>query len=164
MVSIVKDMNRVESQSFFSFFSYFIFLISIYSLYRGNSLWQLWINSLILYSGGGYITPQLPPLCKPLLPHLKQLQETELLYIVYVYETHQLYSLTFISLIYPSPPKSTPTHTIPILQSCLSLLISKVLKGFLRVSPLLVYFGQFNPLQSQSFDSVQSHWDWCTQG
>jgi hypothetical protein len=62
------------------------------------------------------------------------------------YEVHQPYSLTLIFFVHP--PTSTPSHTVPILQSCLSLLIAKLMfKGVSQCIPTvsILYFGPFNP-------------------
>jgi hypothetical protein len=61
------------------------------------------------------------------------------------------YSLTLISSIYP-PPTCNPT-TVPVLQSCLSLLISKLMfKGVSCCIPVvsLLYFDQFHPFHCSS--------------
>jgi hypothetical protein len=68
--------------------------------------------------------------------------------ISFVYEVHQPYSLTLIAFIHPPTPTSTPTHTVPILQFLLLLLISNLL--FKEVSQcipavIILYFGLFNP-------------------
>jgi hypothetical protein len=49
------------------------------------------------------------------LAHLKQLQEVSL--FCCIYEVHQLYTLILISFIYPSPPTSTPPHTMYLFYS-----------------------------------------------
>jgi hypothetical protein len=71
-----------------------------------------------------------------------------LFYFVYVYEVHQPHSLTFLSFIHPPLFTSTSlTHTVPILKSCLSLLIPKsVFKGVSQCIPAVgvLYFGLFN--------------------
>jgi hypothetical protein len=100
-------------------------------------------NSFTLYVG--QITPP-SPLSIPSLPHLKQLHEVSSSYFVYVYGTHQPYSLTLISSIHP--PTSTSPCTESIFQSCLSLLIpNSVFKGVSRCVPAVsvLSFGPFNP-------------------
>jgi hypothetical protein len=66
-----------------------------------------------------------------------------------MYEVHQPYTLIFISFIHPPLSSGTSlSHTIPILQSCLSLLIFKlVFKGVSQCTPAVgvLYFGPFNP-------------------
>jgi hypothetical protein len=62
---------------------------------------------------------------------------------------HLLHSLPSISI--SLPPNA---HTVPILQSCLLLLISKsAFQGVSQCSPTVstLYFGQFNPLCSSPF-------------
>jgi hypothetical protein len=115
-------------------------------------------NRLALY------IDQIPPISTltPDPSHLKQLQEIELFYFIYVYEDHQPYSLTFIR---PPHLAQVPPHTI--LQSCLSSLIPKLL--FKRVSQYIpavniLYFAQFHPFcysllplpfHSSLFSSIQ---------
>jgi hypothetical protein len=70
-----------------------------------------------------------------------------LFYFVQVYEVHPPYSLTFISSIHLPLPQALP-HTVPILQSCLSLLVLKsMFKGVYQCIPAvsIFYFGLFNP-------------------
>jgi hypothetical protein len=100
-------------------------------------------NKLILYIG--YITPTFS-LLNPLPAPLKQLQEI----CSVSYEVHQLFTLTLV-FIHPLPShKYPPMHiyTVPVLQSCLSLLISKsMFKGVSQCIPAMsiLYFGLFNP-------------------
>jgi hypothetical protein len=58
-------------------------------------------------------------------------------------------TVTLISFIRPPPShKYLPTHTAPILQSCLSFLIFKLMfKGVSQCIPAMriLYFGPFNP-------------------
>jgi hypothetical protein len=116
-----------------SFLLIFLFIfISMYSLYKGYSLWQfqttLYCIFFILYIG--YIVHCTPPSLShslnPLLAHLLQLQEVSWFYFIYVYEAHQPYSLMFISSVYPFLFHPY-LPMVPILQSCLSFLISKSL-------------------------------------
>jgi hypothetical protein len=86
-------------------FWFFFIFISIHSLYRGDLLYN-----------SQYILARLSPPFLPLnsLPTpLKKLQKASLFYFMYVYEAHQLYSLTFISFI-QYPHHKYPLHTIPM--------------------------------------------------
>jgi hypothetical protein len=85
------------------------------------------------------------PHCLPLKPlspsHLKQLREVSQFCFTYVYEVHQPYPITLISFLHPSPPTRTPPPHVPILQSCLLLLIFKlVFTGVSQCIPLWVCF------------------------
>jgi hypothetical protein len=124
----------------------FIF-IRMYSLYRGHSLWQFRI--------GLYCTlVRWPPLSLalrcPSLPYFKQLQEVSLFcFIIVIWSPPTIFP--HLNLIHsPSPLPQVPhsTHTVLVLQSCLSLLIS--MSMFKEVSPcipavIILYFGLFNP-------------------
>jgi hypothetical protein len=87
----------------------------------GDSLWQFQIT---LYC----TLVTLPPPSRPLYPlptSLRAIASVSLFYFVYVYEVHQLYSLTFISSIHP-PTHSTKyahTQTLYLFYSPVSLLI-----------------------------------------
>jgi hypothetical protein len=97
--------------------TFFFFLLG-YICCTGNSLWQFGI--------GLHCTLVRCPFHHPLdpsLPHIKQLQEVSLFYFVYANEAHQPYSFTFTSSIHLPFPINTPSPTVPILQSCLLLLI-----------------------------------------
>jgi hypothetical protein len=100
--------------------------------------------------GGLYYTliksppPSLP--LNPSLPHLKQLQEASLFYLIRVYEVHQSCTLTLISFFTLPHTTSTPP-TVPILQSWFSLLIFKLMfEGVSQCIPAvrLLFFGPFH--------------------
>jgi hypothetical protein len=69
------------------------------------------------------------------------------------YEVHQLYSLTLIFFVQILFAQELPSHTVPILQSCLSLLIFKsMFKGVSQCIPAMstLYFGSFSPFHYSS--------------
>jgi hypothetical protein len=103
-------------------FSYILYIftifIRVYLLYRRNSLWQFW-KALHCLDHPHHPTPH-----KPLPDPIKANARGCILFHIHIYETHQRYPLTFIS-IHPLPLLQVTPHTVPILQSCLSLLIPK---------------------------------------
>jgi hypothetical protein len=106
-------------------------------LYRGNSLWQFQTD---LYCT--LVSSPSPSL--PLYPLPTPLQAITRGFIVLFHLGIWSPSTMFLHLNLlrsPSSLSQAPPHTVPILQSCRSLLISKSLfKGLLNVSLLRLYF------------------------
>jgi hypothetical protein len=92
-VIILWDVTVYEDNCLTKFIYLKIF-IRIYLLYRRHSLWQFQIglHCTLVRSPHHLCTSTLS------LPHLKQLQEFSSFYFVCVYEVHQPYSITVISI------------------------------------------------------------------
>jgi hypothetical protein len=133
----VAPSKATHKFCFLPLFFPLICFIGIYSLYMKDLLWHFQIG---LY----YTLVRSPPLSLPLNSFPTWLKTI----ILFLISIHHPYSLTLISFIHPVPLYNYPPHPVTILQSCLSVLVSKLtFKDIAQCIPTvsIPYFGPFNP-------------------
>jgi hypothetical protein len=103
-------------------------------LYRGDSLWQFTIGSHVHW----FDHPTVSSPSTPSMPRIKQLQEVAL--FSFIYQAHQPFFLTLVSLVHPSVSHTySPTHCTCFTVLSYLLLSKSVFKGVTHCIPTLVH-------------------------